>query len=777
MRRKPSIEELFSGVAGIADPEARSAYLRQACGDDPALCRQVESLLATHGDSWGGAQSFNRDNAPAEIEIGEKAGDQVGPYVLRERLGEGGFGVVFAAEQLSPIKRTVALKILKPGMDARQIILRFEQERQTLALMDHPHIARVLDAGATVSGRPYFVMELAKGQPITRFCDHHRLKIPERLRLFAKVCRAVHHAHQKGIIHRDLKPSNILVDFADGEPWPKVIDFGISKAMHGKLTEETIQTVCHQLLGTPAYMSPEQALSGGQNVDTRSDIYSLGVLLFELLAGVTPMELSPGVETGRWRDLMRELAAVKPSSRLSRLPADTAIRVATDRGVNPGELVKLIGRDLDWIVLKATAKEPNQRYESAEGLAREIERFLENRPIEARPPSAVYLTGRFVRRHRLLVAGAAVVAVALCVGAGAAGWGWWVARRESQIAQAESQKAQQLNDILFLGLLRADPGQGGGKSYTVREFLDDLGQDVDGRKSMTPDVESALRDMLSFIYRETGDYRQALHHGQQGLQLTRTLPDNSRRLASFLMTLGDVSKELGDYEAAARYLDECLSVRRRNYREEEPEVIRTALAVARVRYKQGDHAGGLAMVSDALARARLQQHQPWGNAQLIRCLNMKEMLLRDEHRFAEAAVLNRERLELIRLQKGETHAETLLAQTHLGAVLAQLNRLDEAREILAATLQRARTELGDHYPLTLETMIALADCHARLGQVDVAASLYDEAIAHAGDQFRTDYPDRLNWIRRAIQFNEAHGRKRRAQELQAMLTPGAEMNN
>ncbi|MCL4786624.1 MAG: serine/threonine-protein kinase [Verrucomicrobia bacterium] len=776
MRSKPSIEELFSDAAGIADPEERSAYLHKACGDDPALRRQIESLLASHGDSQGGAGKFSPPETSSEIEIGEKVGDQVGLYVLRERLGEGGFGVVFAAEQVSPIKRTVALKILKPGMDARQIILRFEQERQTLALMDHPHIARVLDAGTTTIGRPFFVMELAKGQPITRFCNQHRLKIPERIRLFAKVCRAVHHAHQKGIIHRDLKPSNILVDLADGGARPKVIDFGIAKVLHGKLTEETIQTVCHQLLGTPAYMSPEQALSGGQNVDTRSDTYSLGVLLFELLAGVTPMELSPRVETGRWRELMSEVAVVKPSTRFNRLPSDAANRIATDRGVNPGELAKLIGRDLDWIALKATAKEPNQRYESAEELGREIERFLENRPIEARPPSAVYLTGRFVRRHRLVVAGAAVVVMALGVGAGAAGWGWWVAKRESEIAKAESQKAQQLNDILFLGLLRADPGQGGGKSYTVREFLDHLGRDVDGRKSMTPDVECALRDMLSFIYRETGDYRQALHHGQRGLQLTRTLPDNSRRLTSFLMTLGEVSKELGDYGAARSYLDECLSVRRRSFGEDDPDVIRTVLSVARVRYKQGDRAGGLAMASDALAQARLQQRQPWGDAQLIRCLNMKEMMLRDERRFAEAAALNQERLELTRSQRGETHAETLLAQTHLGSALTELNRLEEARQILSVTLQRGREHLGNHYPQTLETMIALADCQARLGNVDEAAALYDEAIAHAGNQFKTDYPDRLNWIRRAIQFNEAHGRTQRAAELAALLPAGTGMD-
>jgi serine/threonine protein kinase len=360
---------------------------------------------------------FKPPGTSAEIEIGERVGDQVGPYVLRERLGEGGFGVVFAAEQLSPIKRTVALKILKPGMDARQIILRFEQERQTLALMDHPHIARVLDAGTTTIGRPFFVMELAKGQPITRFCDQHQLKIPERLRLFIKVCRAVHHAHQKGIIQRDLKPSNILVDFSDDEPRPKVIDFGIAKVLRGKLTDETVQTVCHQLLGTPAYMSPEQALSDGQNVDTRSDMYSLGVLLFELLAGVTPMELSPDVETGRWRELMSELAVIKPSTRFNRLPADTARRIAVDRGVNPGELAKLIGRDLDWIVLKTTAKEPNKRYDSAEGLARELERYLADRPIEARPPSTVYLAGRFMRRHRVLVAGT-----------GWWCWRWWLER-------------------------------------------------------------------------------------------------------------------------------------------------------------------------------------------------------------------------------------------------------------------------------------------------------------------------------------------------------------
>jgi eukaryotic-like serine/threonine-protein kinase len=769
MPSEPSIEELFSCVVGIADPEKRSAYLREACGDAVAVRQQVEALLASHGDSEVRSPLFPPRISSAVNEIGEKTGDQVGPYMLRERLGEGGFGVVFAADQKSPVRRTVAIKILKPGMDARQIIRRFEQERQALALMDHPHIARVLDAGATALGRPFFVMELVEGQPITRFCDAQRLNIADRLRLIVKVCRAIHHAHQKGIIHRDLKPSNILVDFADGEPRPRVIDFGVAKAMRGKLADETFQTVGPQVLGTPAYMSPEQAFSGEQNIDTRSDIYSLGVLLFELLIGRTPQELIPVDESGRWRELIRELSVSKPSAHLGRLSPDVAAEVAADRSATPSELQRLIKSDLDWIVLKATEKDPSQRYESAESLAREIERFLENRPVEARSPSPVYLMSRFVRRHRLLVASAATVVVAVLAGAGAAAWGWRVASQESRIARAESQKAQQLNDILFLGLLKSDPGQGKGKTYTVRQLLEDLGRDVDGERSMTPDVESALRDMLSFIYRETGDYQQALHHGQRGLALARKQPNDPRRLASFLMTLGEVSKEMDDYHAATRYLDECLSVRRRIYGNDHPEVIRAVITAARVHYKQGDRTGGILLVSDALAQARLQAHQPWGRSQLIRCLNMKEILLRDEGRLAEAAALNRERLALTRQDHGENHAETLLAQMHLGSLLTQLNRLDEALEVLTTALQRARDQLGNHYPLTLETMVELADCHSRLGNLNPAAALYDEAISHAGSSFSIEFPDRQDWIRRAIHFHEKQGRAGRAKELKALL--------
>jgi WD40 repeat protein/serine/threonine protein kinase len=392
-------------------PEAREHYLDQACGNDPALRAQVVSLLeaeAAAGDFLGQTALGDLNELEAE-----GPGTRIGPYTLLEKIGEGGFGTVYVAEQEKPIQRRVALKIIKLGMDTRQVVARFEAERQALARMDHPNIAQVFDAGATEIGRPYFVMELVQGLKITEYCDRHRLRPHQRLGLFEDICHAVQHAHQKGIIHRDLKPSNILVAQHDTVAVPKVIDFGIAKATEGRLTDKTLYTGWAQMVGTPVYMSPEQAEFSGLDVDTRSDIYSLGVLLYELLTGRTPFEQKTVLQAGfeEIQRLIREVDPPRPSTRLSRLSAAELDTVARARGEQPPRLIGLLRGDLDWIVMKCLEKDRSRRYATASGLAQDLARHLGHEPIRARPPTKVYQFQKWARRNRgVFVAGCAVAA-------------------------------------------------------------------------------------------------------------------------------------------------------------------------------------------------------------------------------------------------------------------------------------------------------------------------------------------------------------------------------
>ncbi len=417
-------EAIFDAVLALA-AEQRAAYLNQACGEDTQLRRRVELLLRSHdhaGEFLDPAlrAGTNRTLVVIPTAPSEKPGDIIGHYKIREKLGEGGCGVVYVAEQTEPVRRRVALKVIKLGMDTRSVIARFEAERQALAMMDHPNIARVLDAGATETGRPYFVMELVRGIKITDYCDQNHLNTSQRLELFVQVCHAVQHAHQKGIIHRDIKPSNILVTLHDGVPVPKVIDFGIAKATEGRLSDLTVYTELRQFIGTPAYMSPEQAEMSGLDIDTRSDIYSLGVLLYELLTGRTPFDAQELIQSGldQMRRTIREKEPMRPSTRLSTMLVADLTAVAKRQSAEPPKLVHFIRGDLDWIVMKALEKDRTRRFESASGLALDVHRFLKNEPIEARPPSGLYRFQKWVRRNKTAFAAAAAVVAALVLGLG-----------------------------------------------------------------------------------------------------------------------------------------------------------------------------------------------------------------------------------------------------------------------------------------------------------------------------------------------------------------------
>ncbi len=410
------VKAIFLEAVEKSNPEERDAFLRKACGGNEDVRQQVDVLLQAHDSASLLDRGAFAASPTIEQPIAEKPGTQIGPYKLLQQIGEGGFGVVYMAEQMKPVRRKVALKIIKPGMDTKEVIARFEAERQALALMDHPNIAKVYDAGATESGRPYFAMELVKGVPLTEYCDKNHLPGVERLKLFVNVCHAVQHAHQKGIIHRDLKPSNVMVTLHDGQPVPKVIDFGVSKALSQQLTEKTLFTAYGQMIGTPAYMSPEQAEMSGLDIDTRSDIYSLGVLLYELLTGDTPFDKHRLRSAGyaEIQRIIREEEPVKPSTRITSMGAEASV-VSSNRGSDPKKLGQLVRGDLDWIVMKALEKDRGRRYETANGFAADIMRFLAHEPVVACPPSPGYRFRKLVRRNKAAFSIAASVMIVLVV--------------------------------------------------------------------------------------------------------------------------------------------------------------------------------------------------------------------------------------------------------------------------------------------------------------------------------------------------------------------------
>ena len=555
---------IFEAARELTDPSVRAAFLEQACNGQPALRKRLEKLLAAAQPADEFFRKIPLRDASAAVVAepaapikpnpasndrnGETAAAVIGHYRLVQRLGEGGCGVVYLAEQQEPVRRLLALKIIRLGMDTESVIARFKAERQALALMDHPNIAHVLDAGATESGRPYFVMELVRGVKLTDYCNQNNLDVPQRLKLFIQVCQAIQHAHLKGVIHRDIKPSNILVTIHDGVPIPKVIDFGIAKATQGRLTDNTLYTAQDQFIGTPAYMSPEQASGSGLDVDTRSDIYSLGVLLYELLTGQTPFDSQELAKRGvdELRRTLHEQDPPPPSTLLTSLGDTKLTAVAAQHSAEPPRLLSTLRGDLDWVVMKALEKDRGRRYETANGLATDVQRYLNNEPVVARPPSRLYKFRKLVRRNRVVFAAIGGITLALLLGLGLSTWLFLeerAARRESDRLRRQAEFRQSLTAATFA---------------RSRDRMEEADRLVAGIPAPAPNLEYAE------LYRTLGDWNAANGRWKQAMERCAVLlqvnqPDDWDVTTLDYLRYGPLLLENGDVEGYERFRNSAVA--------------------------------------------------------------------------------------------------------------------------------------------------------------------------------------------------------------------------
>jgi serine/threonine protein kinase/tetratricopeptide (TPR) repeat protein len=590
-------EALFHAARRIASADDRAQFLRHACGDDAGLAERVRALLAMHEQNPAEEDEPGQQTRQYEA-VDERAGSRVGPYILREQIGEGGFGLVFVAEQQEPVRRKVALKVIKPGMDTRAVVARFEAERQALALMDHPNIAKVLDAGATDSGRPYFVMELVNGAPITEYADAHHLTPKDRLGLFVQVCQAVQHAHQKGIIHRDLKPSNVLVTVIDGVAIPKVIDFGVAKAVGQQLTDKTVYTRFAAMVGTPLYMSPEQAELSGVDVDTRADIYALGVLLYELLTGTTPFDRERFRKAAfdEIRRIIQEEEPPRPSTRLTSL-GETLTATAARRGTEPAKLAGVIRGELDWIVMKCLEKDRGRRYETATGLAKDVQRHLSGDPVEACPPTLGYrLRKAYLRNKTAVLTAGAFAAVMVVATAVSLAFGIQATRAE-RLAAAErdravaaEQKAKEQADAAGF-LLDNLLGQDDGEMNTIgnvpfKTLLDRAVKELDRDRSRDPVAVARIRSRMGRAYIALGKYddaRAQLEPAREALQ--RELGTDHLEAIATQEQLALANGQ--NFRTAESLLRDVLARRRATQGATHPDTIHTILSLGNFCAREG----------------------------------------------------------------------------------------------------------------------------------------------------------------------------------------------